>query len=86
MDKITEVDIVIPCYNVEKTLKNCIEILIDQSFPSNQYHCFFINDASTDQTGKILEKYKNEKNITVIHLAQNGPCGKKFPRRPGNTL
>ena len=71
MDKITEVDIVIPCYNVEKTVKNCIEILMEQSFSSNQYHCFFINDASTDQTGEILEKYKNEKKITVIHHEKN---------------
>ena len=71
MDKITEVDIVIPCYNVEKTVKNCIEILMEQSFSSNQYHCFFINDASTDQTGEILEKYKNEKNITIIHHEKN---------------
>ena len=61
MDKIKSVDIVIPCYNVGKTVKRCIESLIDQSFSNEKYHCFFINDASTDQTGEILEKYKNEK-------------------------
>ena len=71
MDKITEVDIVIPCYNVGGTVKNCIEILIEQSFSNKHYHCFFINDASTDQTGEILEKYKNEKNITIIHHEKN---------------
>ncbi len=71
MGKITQVDIVVPCYNVEKTIKNCIEILIKQSFSNEKYHCFFINDASTDQTGEILEKYKNEKNITIIHHEKN---------------
>ena len=71
MDKIKSVDIVIPCYNVGKTVKRCIESLIDQSFSNEKYHCFFINDASTDQTGEILEKYKNEKNITVVHHEKN---------------
>ena len=47
MDKITEVDVVIPCYNVEKTIKNCIENLIEQNFSNGKYHCFFINDSST---------------------------------------
>ena len=71
MDKLTRVDIVIPCYNVEKTVKRCIEILIEQSFPKEQYHCFFINDASEDKTGEILDKYKNKKNITIIHHKKN---------------
>ena len=71
MDKIKSVDIVIPCYNVGETVKNCIESLIDQSFANERYHCFFINDASTDQTGLILDKYKNGENITVIHHEKN---------------
>ena len=71
MDKIKSIDIVIPCYNVGKTVKKCIESLINQSFFNEEYHCFFINDASTDQTGDILEKYKNEKKITVIHHKKN---------------
>jgi len=71
MDKITSVDIVVPCYNVEMTVKNCVESLINQSFIKENYNCFFINDASTDQTGVILEKYKNEKNITIIHNEKN---------------
>ena len=71
MDKIKSIDIVIPCYNVGKTVKKCIESLIHQSFSNEKYHCFFINDASTDQTGKILENYKNEKKITVINHEKN---------------
>jgi len=71
MDKIKSIDIVIPCYNVGKTVKKCIESLIHQSFSNEKYHCFFINDASTDQTGEILENYKNEKKITVINHEKN---------------
>ena len=71
MDKITSIDVVIPCYNVEKTVKSCIESLIKQYFPNCEYHCFFINDASTDNTGLILEKYKNEKSITIIQNEKN---------------
>ena len=71
MDKIVKIDVVIPCYNVGETVKYCIESLTEQYLPNGKYHCFFINDGSTDNTGLILEKYKNEKNITIIQNEKN---------------
>lgn len=72
MDEINKIiDVVIPCYNVEGTIESCIKSLCNQSMSNDRYHCFFINDHSNDQTGSILNKYKDEKNITVIHHKKN---------------
>ena len=71
MDKIVSIDIIISCYNVEQTIGKCIMSLYSQSYPKNKYHCYFVNDASTDKTGEILENFRGEKNITIIHHEKN---------------
>jgi len=47
MDINQTIDVIVPCYNVERALDRCIQSLITQNYPKDKYHCFFINDAST---------------------------------------
>ena len=72
MDKIkTIIDVVIPCYNVEETIEDCIINISNQSLPRNKYKCYFVNDFSNDGTGLILDSYSGLKNITIIHHKKN---------------
>ena len=72
MDEVKKnIDVVIPCYNVEETIEDCIKSLCNQSLSKNEYNCYFINDYSNDSTGIILDKYKNIENINVIHHKEN---------------
>lgn len=71
MDQVTKIDIVVPCYNVGNVIESCIESLLDQTIPRSEYHCFFINDYSTDNTQNVLQKYKSTKNITIINQKKN---------------
>ena len=72
MDKIVSIDIIISCYNVEQTIEKCIISLCSQAYPKNKYHCYFVNDASTDSTAKILDSFNNDDGqITVIHHKKN---------------
>tara|TARA_B100000902_G_C27240701_1_gene879827 strand:- start:173 stop:1069 length:897 start_codon:yes stop_codon:yes gene_type:complete len=71
MDKIISIDIVIPCYNVEKVIEECVRSLYHQIYPDNKYHCYFVNDASTDRTAEILDSFNNNDNITIIHHEKN---------------
>ena len=71
MGQVTKIDVVVPCYNVEGVVGKCIDSLLDQTISPNEYHCFFINDYSTDNTQNVLEKYKNTKNITIINQKNN---------------
>ena len=65
------IDVVIPCYNVEDNIEDCIKSLCNQSLSKNKYNCYFINDHSDDSTGIILDKYKRLENINVIHHKEN---------------
>lgn len=71
IDKHT-VGVVIPCYNEELRIKK-LEFFsfIDQN-PS--YHLCFVNDGSTDNTLKVLQKLAAERpdNISVYDCPQNG--------------
>ena len=72
MDEIKkQIDVIIPRYNVEETIEDCIKSLCNQSLSKNEYSCYFINDCSKDSTGSILDKYKSIENISVFHHKEN---------------
>ena len=49
------ISIIIPVYNVEKYLEQCLQSLIDQSYTN--WECIVINDCSTDQSELIINKF-----------------------------
>ena len=66
-----EVSIIIPVYNSEEYLKECLDSVINQTKKSIEIMC--INDASTDNSLKILEEYaQKDHRIKIISLEQNG--------------
>ena len=71
MDIKSKIDIVVPCYNVERAINRTLKSLIGQNYPKNQYHCYFVNDASTDKTASILNSYSDCSEITIITHAIN---------------
>ena len=46
--------VIIPCYNVELYIANCLDSLVNQTFLPEEIIC--VNDGSTDQTEEILLK------------------------------
>ncbi len=49
------VSVIVPVYNVESYLAQCLDSIQGQSYPHFEVLC--INDGSTDHSGEILEKY-----------------------------
>ena len=65
------VSIVVPVYNVEQYLEQCLDSLLRQTLDSYEIIC--IDDGSTDSSGVILDKYAKEfPQIKVIHKANRG--------------
>ena len=50
-----KVSIIIPIYNSEKYLKQCLESIINQTYKNIEIIC--INDGSTDNSEKIIKDY-----------------------------
>lgn len=58
---------IIPCYNVEKYVEDCIHSITNQNFGDITYEILCIDDKSTDKTLAILEKLANENPCIKIH-------------------
>jgi len=71
MDIKSTIDIVVPCYNVERAINRTLKSLIAQNYPKDQYHCYFVNDASMDKTASILNSYSEYSEITIITHEEN---------------
>ena len=65
------VSIIVPIYNTEKYLKECIESLINQTYKNLEI--ILVDDGSTDNSRFICDEYKNKiENIKVIHQENQG--------------
>ena len=69
-DKI-KVSVVVPVYNVEMYLKECVEGLIMQTL--DNIEIILVDDGSTDESGKICDDYAVRYDyVSVIHKINNG--------------
>lgn len=69
--KNVKVSIVIPVYNAESYLTDCIESIINQSYQNIEI--ILVDDGSTDNSGSICDNYaKKDNRIKVIHEKNSG--------------
>src|SRR3989344_3060163 len=64
------VSIVVPAYNEEKNIENCLSSIFSQDYPKNKMEIIVVDDGSTDSTIKIIKKYKNVKILEQNHLGK----------------
>lgn len=68
---IPKVSIVVPVYNMQKYLKECMESLINQTLQEIEIIC--VDDGSTDASSVMLDEYAQKDNrIKVIHKENAG--------------
>lgn len=65
--------ILVPVYNVEKYLEQCVESLLDQTY-TGEYEIILVDDGSTDSSGAICDRYaeSHPDKIKVIHKENGG--------------
>ena len=62
-----KISIIIPFYNVEKYIEECIESVVNQTI--KDIEIIFVNDGSTDSSAAIVKKYADTDNrIKLINL------------------
>ena len=66
-----KISVIVPVYNVEQYLSQCLDSIIKQTFKDIEIIC--INDGSTDNSGKILEEYAHKDNrIKILNQKNQG--------------
>lgn len=63
------ISIIVPVYNSAKTIQKCIDSLLNQTYPC--FKLIIINDGSTDDTLKILKRFKDSR-IEIISQNNKG--------------
>lgn len=65
------ISVIVPVYNVEKYIRDCIESIINQS--SSNLEIILVDDGSTDASGQICDQYAaRDFRIKVIHKSNGG--------------
>lgn len=64
------ISIIVPCYNVENYLSECVDSLVNQSYRNTEI--LLIDDGSTDKTADIAQKYAAEYENVKYFYRENG--------------
>lgn len=71
MCTLSKVSFIVPVYNMENTIRNCINSILKQSMENIEV--ILIDDGSTDESGKICDEYaKNDNRVIVVHKENGG--------------
>ena len=71
MKKQPKVSILVPIYNVEKYLHQCVDSILAQTL--TDIEIILLNDGSTDNCPQICDEYaKKDKRIKVVHKKNSG--------------
>ena len=64
------ISIIVPAFNVEKTIRRCIESLLAQEF-EEQFELIVVDDGSSDATASIVKEFKE---VKLLQQKNSGPA------------
>ena len=70
-----QLSIVIPCYNMELYLEECLNSLMVQNLEASDFEIIIVNDESKDDTFRIANSYAEKHNNIVVIDKKNGGVG-----------
>jgi len=76
------ISIIIPVYNVEKYLRQCLDSVFAQTIMDFEVIC--VDDGSTDSSPQILQEYSLKYSNLIVYTQQNG--GMSAARNAGMEL
>lgn len=81
MDSYIKVSVIIPAYNADKCIENCLNSVLSQTY--KPYEIIVINDGSIDKTREILERFITKKRVDNLILLNQNNSGPSKARNNG---
>lgn len=68
---VNKISVIVPCYNVSAYIDKCVNSIIYNSY--KELEIILINDGSTDNTGELIDKYKEtDPRVIIVHQENKG--------------
>lgn len=71
MDFKYKVSVIVPVYNVEEFLRECLDSLVNQTIDKSKMEILCINDGSTDSSLEILREYEGKYPCVTVYSKEN---------------
>lgn len=71
MDFKYKVSVIVPVYNVEEFLRECLDSLVNQTIDKSKMEILCINDGSTDSSLDILREYEERYSCITVFSKEN---------------
>lgn len=65
-----KISVIIPVYNVEKYLKNCLDSIVNQTYKNLEI--IIVDDGSTDNSIQIIKEYSKDERVKIITQEREG--------------
>ncbi len=73
LERVPDISIVIPVFNAEDYLADCLKSVLAQTFQN--FEVILVDDGSRDSSGKICDDFvSSDPRIRVFHIANSGPA------------
>ena len=70
--KFPTVTVIVPCFNEEETVAEAVKSILNLDYPRKQLSVILVNDGSTDNTLKVLNKFKNNPRVKILDKTNGG--------------
>ena len=71
METLPKISIIVPVYNMERYLHQCVDSILAQTF--TEWELLLVDDGSKDSSGQICDEYAaKDPRVRVIHKANSG--------------
>ena len=67
--KLPVISVIVPAYNVEKYIRECLVSLVEQTF--RDIEIVVVNDGSTDKTAQIIDEFARKDNRIKVITQEN---------------
>lgn len=64
------ISVIVPVFNGERTIEDCISALLDQTLPRTGYEILVVDDGSADRTAEIVKRFP----VRYLHQPNQGPA------------